>query len=65
MDTFGQLYDIVYNIGGRNIEIAKSMLAEKKIPIKSINVGGPYGRKLLFHTKTGEVLLKFLKTNVR
>lgn len=48
----------VFNIGQRNIEVAREMLAESEIPIAAENVGGRNGRKIMFNTATGVVLLK-------
>ena len=52
----------VYMIGERNITVAKEMLKEYGIPIVSQSTGGDFGRKLMFFTNTGEVLMKYLKT---
>lgn len=51
----------VYNIGQRNIDIAFSVLSENKISIVGSNVGGPYGRKLMYISNTGDVFMKYLK----
>ncbi len=50
----------VTQIGERNIEVAKRMLAEYKIPIVSSCVGGKKGRKILFFTDNAEVRHKYL-----
>lgn len=50
----------ILNIGERNILVAKQLLSEHKIPIKAENVGGTKGRKIIFETSTGSVLMKFL-----
>lgn len=49
------------NIGERNILFAESALAEGGIGIISRDTGGNSGRKLLFMTSTGEVLVKKVK----
>jgi len=46
------------NVGERNIVMAEDMLADENIPIISREVGGNYGRRLIFCTATGNVLLK-------
>src|SRR5208337_2330068 len=46
------------NVGERNITLAEDMLSDEKIPIVSKAVGGNYGRKLVFCTGAGEVLVK-------
>ncbi|MFO7658554.1 MAG: chemotaxis protein CheD [Bacteroidales bacterium] len=49
-----------FNIGDRNIEIARIMLDELGIPIVSSSTGGKKGRKILFSTATGEVKHKLI-----
>ncbi len=46
------------NVGARNIILAEDMLRDEKIPIISKDVGGSLGRKLLFNTETGSVLVR-------
>lgn len=48
------------NIGARNIEIAKEILALHNIKIIAENTGGIVGRKLRYDTGTGKVMMKFL-----
>lgn len=52
------------NIGDRNITLANNVLRDEKIRIVSADTGGKHGRKLLFNTRTGEVLVKLLKKQV-
>ncbi len=52
----------IYMIGERNITVAKEMMKEYGIPVVSSSVGGDFGRKILFFTDTGEVLMKYLKS---
>ncbi len=47
-------------VGRQNIKVAQQMLEEQGLQISSIDVGGWRGRKILFFTHTGEVLLKRL-----
>lgn len=47
-------------IGTRNVEIAKEVLANHGIKIIAENVGGTIGRKLKYNTGTGQVMMKFL-----
>jgi len=49
------------NIGERNIMLAEDMLGDVNIPIISKGVGGNHGRKLIFFTGTGEVLVKKIR----
>ena len=52
---------VQFHIGSRNIEIARQMLEEKKIPILTSSVGGKLGRKIEFITFTGEVRQKYIQ----
>ena len=54
----------VLNVGERNIIIARDMLKELKISIISSDVGGRTGRKMLFNTSTGSVMLKKLSKQI-
>jgi chemotaxis protein CheD len=46
------------DLGARNIEAARLKLAEERIPVVSEDVGGIRGRKLVFSTADGSVLVK-------
>ncbi|OFX75675.1 MAG: chemotaxis protein CheD [Bacteroidetes bacterium GWE2_29_8] len=50
-----------FQIGERNISVAKEMLESEKIPIVSRSVGGKLGRKILYNTFTGEVGMRFIE----
>jgi chemotaxis protein CheD len=52
---------VQFHIGLRNIEVAKAMLEEMKIPIVSSSVGGKLGRKIEFFTGTGDVRQKYVQ----
>ncbi len=52
------------NIGQRNIVLAQDLLRDERIPIISADTGGKYGRKLVFNTRTGVVLVKLLKKQI-
>ncbi len=52
------------NIGARNIILAQDILRDEQIPIISADTGGQNGRKLLFNTRTGVVLVKLLKKQI-
>lgn len=52
------------NIGERNIILASDILKAEKIPIFSCDVGGKKGRKIVFNTSTGSVLVKKLSTQI-
>ncbi|EGB15758.1 CheD [Pseudodesulfovibrio mercurii] len=49
-----------YNIGRRNIEMAKKLLKFARLDIQAQDVGGSEGRKLMFNTRTGDVWVKKL-----
>jgi chemotaxis protein CheD len=49
-----------FKIGQKNIDYAYNILQELAIPIKGKSVGGVQGRKLMFHTGTGEVFMKYI-----
>jgi chemotaxis protein CheD len=48
-------------VGRRNVEIAREVLKAEGLTLKAEDVGGSLGRKIIFHTHTGEVWLKRLK----
>ncbi|MFW5487403.1 MAG: chemotaxis protein CheD [Desulfovibrio sp.] len=49
-----------FNVGRRNVEEAYSILEKLHLRVVASNVGGEFGRKLLFRSDTGEVFLKRL-----
>ena len=59
--VFGGTGRSILQVGKRNIELAEEMLAEEGIPIVSFDVGGTVGRKIIFDTETGIILLKKFK----
>ncbi len=54
----------VMNIGERNIILAQDMLEDEEIPIVSSDVGGKTGRKIIYNTGTGNVLMKKLNKQI-
>ncbi|WP_298436503.1 chemotaxis protein CheD [Geobacter sp.] len=48
-------------VGRRNVEIARRVLSVSGLAVTAADVGGTRGRKLIFYTHTGEVLLKRLR----
>ena len=52
--------DSVFNIGARNIEVARQLLASYGIKIAVEDTGGNRGRTLFFDTNTGKVTVKTL-----
>lgn len=41
------------DIGARNVTLAQRLLAEQSIPVVGRDTGGPRGRRVIFHTDTG------------
>lgn len=54
----------MFHIGERNIELAKSMLADYSIPIISSSLGGRNGRKIIFQTDSGVVNHKLIENSM-
>ena len=50
----------IYEIGKRNIEVAVSILGDHGITIVGSSTGGRVGRRILFHSASGQVLMKYL-----
>jgi len=44
-----------FSVGSRNIDIARYLLGQLRIPIVAEDVGGRSGRKIIFHTATGDI----------
>lgn len=57
----GHRYYFAKDIGRKNVQSARRALKRSHIPIISEDVGGVLGRRLLYHTRTNEVLC--MKTN--
>jgi chemotaxis protein CheD len=52
----------IFQIGQRNTEFAFGALKIEGIPVVSQSVGGGPGRKIIFYSQTGDVLVKFMKS---
>jgi chemotaxis protein CheD len=48
------------HLGGKNVDIARKLLAEAGIPVVASDVGGDRGRKLIFHPHDGGARVKLL-----
>lgn len=62
-DMFARCRDIgpaKYPVGEQNIAKAREILTRHRIKINNHDVGGVYGRKLLFFSDTGQVFVKKL-----
>jgi len=49
------------SVGRQNMEMALGMLEDNAIRVVTQDLGGARGRKIIFHTHTGEVFLKRLR----
>lgn len=56
--------DIKYFVGRQNIETAKMVLDHCNLTLTSSDVGGSMGRKIIFNTKTGEVVQRFIRQTI-
>lgn len=54
----------LFQIGQRNIEIANQILNEYDIKIIKQSTGGKQGRKIMYRTGSGEVLMKLVQNNM-
>lgn len=52
-----------FNIGEKNIRVARDLLAANNIPIVAQSTGGTNGRKIIFNSFTGEVVHRFIKND--
>jgi chemotaxis protein CheD len=50
-------------IGSANVTTVRALLEQANLQLSAENTGGRHGRKIMFNTETGEVLLKRLGTN--
>ena len=58
----GELDQSIWKVGRRNVILAEEIMKEMKIPIVSSSLGGPLGRKIIFNTFNGEVMMKYIRT---
>ena len=56
-----QTTNSILNVSQRNIALARDMLREQNIPVISSDLGGTFGRKLIFYTESGAVLVRKIK----
>lgn len=57
-NMFPSIQSSTLSIGARNYEIAVAVLNDLGIPLVSSDVGGTYGRSILFFTETLEMMVK-------
>jgi chemotaxis protein CheD len=48
------------HLGRKNVEVALAILEARKIFVRGTDVGGEFGRKVIFHTDDGGVAVKLL-----
>jgi chemotaxis protein CheD len=53
-------YNNVISVGEKNIQLAENILSEFGIQITAVSVGGEKGRKIIFATHTGKVMMKYI-----
>ncbi|MEP7250909.1 MAG: chemotaxis protein CheD [Ginsengibacter sp.] len=54
----------IFNIGKRNIVLAREVLNKEHIPIISYSIGGFLGRKVIFNTANGVVLISYTRGDI-
>jgi chemotaxis protein CheD len=50
----------IESVGNQNVKTAEEVILSEGLSILKIDIGGLQGRKILFYTDTGDVLLKRL-----
>jgi chemotaxis protein CheD len=48
------------SLGARNVEVARQVLREHRVPVISEDVRGRHGRKLIFHSHDGAAFVRLL-----
>ena len=59
-DMFDKMHGRDGSVGKQNMEMALRMLEKRSVRVVRQDLGGERGRKIVFHTHTGEVFLKRL-----
>jgi len=54
----------ILRIGSRNSQVAFDYLEKEKIRIVAQSVGGNVGRKIIYDTRTSEVMMKFIQKQI-
>ena len=54
----GQHNDGITSVGSRNICAAKKIIEEEELSLAAQDIGGRFGRRIVFITETGEVFLR-------
>lgn len=53
-----------YSVGQQNIDTARKVIDHYHLTLTSSDVGGSGGRKIIFNTKTGEVVQQFINQTI-
>ena len=61
-DMFDTAKGSSHTVGRQNLEMALAMLEGEGVRLVAQDLGGRRGRKIVFHTHTGEVFLKRMRT---
>jgi chemotaxis protein CheD len=59
---FGETHN-TFNVGRKNIDMALNFLKQNEIDLKSTELGGNLGRKIVFDTSTGIISGNYLKSS--
>ncbi|MBF0369695.1 MAG: chemotaxis protein CheD [Magnetococcales bacterium] len=54
----------IISVGKRNVDVAMQFIRKNHLHLTSSDVGGPWGRVIVFNTATGEVKLKRVRKTV-
>jgi chemotaxis protein CheD len=55
-----QFENTTMNVGERNAQVAETILSKIGIHIIAKSLGGSQGRKIVFNTSTGQVMMKYI-----
>ena len=55
-----QFENTVINVGERNVQVAETLLERHRIAIVANSLGGQQGRKIVFNTFSGQVMMKYI-----
>lgn len=61
----GQSDSSIGAIGKRNIEVAMEIIRTRHLRLVSSDIGGPWGRRIIFNTEAGEVKLQRIRKTVQ
>lgn len=53
------------NVGARNVDVAVELLEAHEISVIASSVGDIFGRKILFNTSTGQIMMKKVGADTR